>query len=283
MWAFTGIIHIPPNLVVALRGTHNTFAISTRYLHHVPSAPTTADRGMRHGTDHRSDTPKPHHHRRFPGPIHLLPADQRWQGVCRVCPCFPPLPRLSARPQGDLSRRGVSHTPLPLCPCPAGWAHHLACPVHHVSRGVHGPAALRLALPSDATGRVSRCPVGHPWGPQFGAERGDLPYFPHGPLSVGLCVWPARSGDGAHPVWAALAHLLPGRREAQSLSHEEGLPAHACQRPSPLASRLHDGGQRSRPDRVVSGVPTRSVAAGAFVSRPGSPDRWVRQYHQEHA
>ena len=37
----------------------------------------------------------------------------------------------------------LPHTPLPLCPCPAGWAHHLARPVHYVSRSVHGPAALR--------------------------------------------------------------------------------------------------------------------------------------------
>src|SRR5215468_10552586 len=68
------------------------------YFHHVSSTPTTADREMRHGTDRQSDTPKPYHHRRFPGPIHLLPADQRWQGVCRVCPRLSPFPGLSALP-----------------------------------------------------------------------------------------------------------------------------------------------------------------------------------------
>lgn len=40
---------IPPNLVVALSSSHGMHAISTRYPHHVSSAPTTADREMRHG------------------------------------------------------------------------------------------------------------------------------------------------------------------------------------------------------------------------------------------
>src|SRR5215468_3995917 len=123
--ANTGKFHIPPNLVVAPGGTHNTLAISTRSFHHVSSAPTTADREMRPGTDRQSDTPQPHHHRRFPGPIHLLPADQRWQGVCRVCPRLHPFPGLSAHPQGDLYERRVSDPPLPLRAGPSGWAHHL--------------------------------------------------------------------------------------------------------------------------------------------------------------
>ena len=38
-------------------------------------------------------------------------------------------------------------------------------------------------------------------------------------LSPGLCLWPPESGDGAHPVWSAPAHVFPSRREAQSLSH----------------------------------------------------------------
>ena len=33
-----------------------------------------------------------------------------------------------------------------------GWAHYLAAPLHRVSRRVHGPPPLRLALSSDATG-----------------------------------------------------------------------------------------------------------------------------------
>ena len=45
---------------------------------------------------------------------------------------FPPLPWLSARPQGHLSRGRVSHTPLALCPSPCAWDHHLADPVHDV-------------------------------------------------------------------------------------------------------------------------------------------------------
>ena len=115
--------------------------------------------------------------------------------------------------------RRVPDAPLALCPCPPGWAHHLACPVHHVQSGVHGPAALRLALSPDAPGGGPRCPVGDAWRTQFGAVRGDLAYLAHGALSPGLCVWPPESGDGADPVWSAPARLFPGRREAQPLSH----------------------------------------------------------------
>ena len=48
-------------------------------------------------------------------------------------------------------RGRVPDAPLALRPCPAGWSHHLAPPVHHVSCGVHRPAALRLALSPDAS------------------------------------------------------------------------------------------------------------------------------------
>jgi hypothetical protein len=47
---------------------------------------------------------------------------------------FSPSPWLSTRTQGDLSRR-VFDPPLPLCPCPLGWGHYLACPVHDVQAG----------------------------------------------------------------------------------------------------------------------------------------------------
>ena len=35
-------------------------------------------------------------------------------------------------PQGELQRGREPDAPLPLCPCPPGWSHHLAYPVHHV-------------------------------------------------------------------------------------------------------------------------------------------------------
>src|SRR5215471_16714780 len=110
------------------------------------------DLGVTYGHSSQTDARKPYHYCRFPERSDVLPAAWRWEGVPRMCPRLRHVSRLSARTQGDLSRRRVSHTPLPLCSCPAGWAHHLACPVHHVSRRVHGPAALRLALPSDAPG-----------------------------------------------------------------------------------------------------------------------------------
>src|SRR5438105_8888284 len=69
--------------------------------------------------------------------------------------------RLPAHTPSNLSRRwSVPDAPFPLCPCPLGRSHDLAYPVHHVQNGLHGPAALRLALPSDATRGRSRCPVG---------------------------------------------------------------------------------------------------------------------------
>jgi transposase-like protein len=58
--------HIPPDLVVTLRSSHNTRAISTGYLHDVSSAPTATPWEMRHGTGRQSTSPKPHPHRRFP-------------------------------------------------------------------------------------------------------------------------------------------------------------------------------------------------------------------------
>src|SRR5262249_23327661 len=81
----------------------------------------------------------------------------------------------------------------------------------------------------------------------------------------------------------ALPPYFPGRREAQSLSHREGLPAHDCQRPGALASRLHHGGQCRSFYPVLPGVPTRGARPGADLSRPRHPDRWLRQHHQESA
>src|SRR5713101_303129 len=143
-------------------------------------------------------------------------------------PRLSPGPGLSTRTQGDLSRRRVLDPALPLCPCPLGWGHYLADTVHDVQSGVHGPPPLRLALSPDAPGGGPRCPVGHTRWPQFGAVRGDLPYLAHGPLSPGLCVWPPGAGDGTDAVWAALAHLFLGRREAQPLSDRQSLSADDC-------------------------------------------------------
>jgi hypothetical protein len=58
--------HIPPNLVVGPWVSHTTLDITTRSPHHVSSSPTAICMEMRHGTKCQTDTPKPHHHRRFP-------------------------------------------------------------------------------------------------------------------------------------------------------------------------------------------------------------------------
>ena len=61
-----GVKHIPSDLVVTPRASHNTLDLSIRYPHDVSSAPMAICMEMRHGTDRQTDTPQPHHHRRFP-------------------------------------------------------------------------------------------------------------------------------------------------------------------------------------------------------------------------
>ena len=53
--------------------------------------------------------------------------------------------------KASCQRGRASDPPLPLCPYPPGWSHHLAYPVYDVQSRVHRPAAFRLALPQDAT------------------------------------------------------------------------------------------------------------------------------------
>ena len=60
------ISHIPPNLVVGPWVSHTILDTTTRYPHHVSSSPTAICMEMRHGTECQTDTPQPHHHRRFP-------------------------------------------------------------------------------------------------------------------------------------------------------------------------------------------------------------------------
>jgi hypothetical protein len=49
-----------------------------------------------------------------------------------VVMAFPPLSRVSAQAQDNLSRRWVPDAPLALRPRPSGRAHHLAHPVYDV-------------------------------------------------------------------------------------------------------------------------------------------------------
>src|SRR5262249_9047637 len=117
---------------------------------------------------------------------------------------------LSTHPHGELSRGRVSYPPLALCPCPAGWSHHLVGPVHKVQSRIHGPPAFRPALSLDATREGPRRLVSDAWRAQFGTGRGGLPSRPDSPLPPGLYVWPPGAGDRPDAVWPALAHLLPG-------------------------------------------------------------------------
>jgi hypothetical protein len=58
--------HIPADLVVTSRSSHNPIDLSTCYPHYVSSARTLAQTEMRHATGRQTQTPKSHHHRRFP-------------------------------------------------------------------------------------------------------------------------------------------------------------------------------------------------------------------------
>src|SRR5215831_8272413 len=122
-----------------------------------------------------------------------------------------PVHWFSAHPQDDVSRRRVPDPPLPLCPCPAGWGHNLAAPVHHVSSGVHGPPPLRLALSLNAPGGGARRPLSDAWGAEFGAVCRDWAYLAHGTLPSDLCAGSAEFGERADPVWVTTARLFPGR------------------------------------------------------------------------
>src|SRR4029450_2727956 len=105
---------------------------------------------------------------------------------------------------------GCPDAPLALCPCPPGWRHHLADPMHHGQSRLHRPAAFYLALSPDTTRGRARCPLGHSWGPQFGTLCGALSYVPAGPLSSHLCVWPPEPSASADPVWGAAPGVFPG-------------------------------------------------------------------------
>ena len=76
--------------------------------------------------------------------------------------------------------------PFALPPCSARWGHHLADPVHQVSRGVHRPPPLRLALSPDATRGGPRRPVGA-----------------HGGLSLELCAIIWHISPMASLAWSA--------------------------------------------------------------------------------
>src|SRR5689334_10679712 len=102
-------------------------------------------------------------------------------------------------------------TPLPLCPCPPRWGHHLAYPVHAMPRRVHGPPALRLTLSRHATGGGPQGFVGDAWWTQFRVVCRHLPSLPYDPLSLGLCVWLPQSGHGADAVWTPPALLCLSR------------------------------------------------------------------------
>src|SRR5262245_43203335 len=183
--------------------------------------------------------------------------------------------QLLAETQSHLSWWRRSDAPLALRPGASGWAHHLASPVHDVSRGVHRAPARRLALSPDAPGGGRQRLASHAWRIEFGALRSHLSDLADGALSPHLCVRTPAFGGRADPMRATTAGILPGRREAQSLSHRQGVSAHDGLWPGDLVSGLYRGGEGCRLDPVRSGVSARRVPARAVVSGPGDPHRWL--------
>src|SRR5215471_2221249 len=157
---------------------------------------------MTHAHPHPPDPRKPDHYRRLSKRSDLLSAAWRWQSVCRMHTRLRAVLGLSTETQGHLQWRWVPDPSLALRPCPAGWAHHLAHPVHHVQSRLHGPPAFRPSLSLHAPRGGPRCPVGDAWRAEFGTVCGDWAYLAHGPLPPRLCVWPPESGHRADPVWS---------------------------------------------------------------------------------
>jgi hypothetical protein len=59
---------------------------------------------------------------------------------------------LQLKHKAACSGGGCLDPPFALWTCQAGWGHHLAHPVHHVSHGLHRAPPFRLTLSLDATG-----------------------------------------------------------------------------------------------------------------------------------
>src|SRR6266508_3238041 len=123
-----GKYHIPSILVVGPESFTMVLRLQRVTPIMSPQLTRPDDLGVIHGYRSQTGPRKPHHHRGFSERSDLLSAPWRWEGVSRVRVRLPPIPGLSAETPGDLSRRRVPDAPLPLCPCPPGWGHHLAYP-----------------------------------------------------------------------------------------------------------------------------------------------------------
>ena len=152
---------------------------------------------------------------------------------------------------------GGSLTLLPLCPYPLRWSHHLAYPVHHVSRGVHDPPHFVLRY------RQMRPEVAR-----------DALLATHGGLSLERCaVLYHISPMALYRMVCALGHqslvcvltrcglplpvyVLADEKHGYQVLHREGVSPHHCLRPRDLAPGLYDGGQCRGPDPVLWGVST---------------------------
>ena len=139
-------------------------------------------------------------------------APGRHQGVCRVRPRLSPLPRLSAhttRPAvsggGCLTRHshyarvrlgGLTIWRIQCTTCKAVFT---VLPHFVLRYRTMRPEVARDALLATHGGLSLELVCGH------------LPYLPHGPLSLDLCLWPTQPGHRADPVWPAAADVYPGR------------------------------------------------------------------------
>ena len=139
-----------------------------------------------------------------------------------------------------------------------------------------------------ASGAMARCarrsPATPGWPPLVASVwRGALPALAHGPLAPELCPRPPEVRAGPDPLWSAPAPRLPGRGNAPPWPPRAGRLAHDRQWPCQLAPGRHRSRQGGGFDPVVSRGSMCGLPAGAVVSGPRQPDRWLRQHQQQFA
>jgi len=179
------------------------------------------------------------HHRRFPersDVLQLLAMVRRSSNVSSPssCPSFQLKHKATCRGGGCLTRH--SHYVRVRLGGITIWRMQ-----YHVSPQCSRSCPTLSCAIVTCVRRSPATPLGHPWRTEFRAVRGDVLHFADGALSPGLCIRAPESGDNAHPVWPALAHLLLGRREAQPQSDRQSLSADDCVWPGHLAPGLHRG------------------------------------------
>ena len=264
--------HIPADLVVTRRFSHQTLAFATGSPHHVSAAPTAICMEMRHGPDRQSARKN----RTITADFHNEATYDQIHDLTKVCPVASPFSSPSAfsfstRPAAV---RVGPDAPLPLRAGSPRRAHHLAHPVHHLQSGLHRIARFVLRY------RTMRPEVAR-----------DALLATHGGLSLEWCAVIGNISPMAlYRLVCALGQqsLVACSRGVDRLCWSISWPmrntaavspsgsgCHAC----PWARDLASGVQRVQECRSLHGVlwrvSMRGPPAGANVSGAGSRHRRV--------